>query len=127
MPALCKFNYCDRCELIQPPRAHHCPICSCCVLRSDHHCFWMGNCIGLYNHKYFILYLIYTTLTCLYIPLIFTKFLKLTSIELLDMILDEPSVVVVIFTCFAIALCLAILLIINLRLLSINQTTIELS
>jgi hypothetical protein len=28
----------------------------------DHHCPWTGNCIGQYNHKYFILFLLYATL-----------------------------------------------------------------
>ncbi len=39
-------RYCTRCNLEQPLRSKHCRKCGFCVATYDHHCPWIGNCIG---------------------------------------------------------------------------------
>lgn len=61
-----ELRFCKKCQARKPDRAHHCSTCRRCVLKMDHHCPWLATCIGLRNHKAFLLFLIYTTLFCLY-------------------------------------------------------------
>jgi palmitoyltransferase len=51
-------THCKKCG-VRPERAHHCNVCDVCVLRMDHHCPWINNCVGLGNHKVFLLLAIY--------------------------------------------------------------------
>lgn len=60
-------RHCKWCLMYKPDRAHHCRVCKRCVLRMDHHCPWVYNCIGFRNYKYFFLLLVYAALDCHYI------------------------------------------------------------
>jgi len=48
------WRYCDLCSVYQPPNAVHCPDCNACIVGYDHHCPWMGTCIGKENIKSFV-------------------------------------------------------------------------
>ena len=61
-----KFNmkersYCEPCGWAIPLRAIHCRTCEKCVRRYDHHCPWLGNCVGERNYRFFYLYVIFQT------------------------------------------------------------------
>lgn len=49
---------------LKPYRAHHCKVCDRCVLKMDHHCVFLAQCIGHFNYKYFCLFVVYAILSC---------------------------------------------------------------
>lgn len=59
------WSLCNKCESYRPLRAHHCRICNRCINKMDHHCPWIGNCVGQDNQRSFVQFLVYLLLTSL--------------------------------------------------------------
>ncbi|XP_031783588.1 palmitoyltransferase ZDHHC15B isoform X1 [Nasonia vitripennis] len=62
-----EIRFCEQCQVVKPDRAHHCSVCGTCVLKMDHHCPWVNNCVGFHNYKFFMLFLAYALLYCIFI------------------------------------------------------------
>jgi len=59
-----QLQWCDVCQGYKAPRAHHCRKCGRCVLKMDHHCPWINNCVGHYNHGHFAAFLASAVIGC---------------------------------------------------------------
>ena len=70
----CNVVLCGYCIRWKPERCHHCRKCNKCVLKMDHHCPWLVNCVGFNNYKYFVLSIIYGSVNTILITLTYSEY-----------------------------------------------------
>jgi hypothetical protein len=61
--AVSQSGWCTRSHFVKPPRAHFDNVSQRLVLCMDHFCPWVGNTIGFFNRKFFLLLLLYTSIS----------------------------------------------------------------
>ncbi|XP_015177832.1 PREDICTED: palmitoyltransferase ZDHHC5 [Polistes dominula] len=65
-PHVIENGRCHLCNITtNGDRTKHCSICNKCVVRFDHHCKWLNNCIGARNYPLFLACLISAILASL--------------------------------------------------------------
>ncbi|KZC09863.1 PREDICTED: palmitoyltransferase ZDHHC6 [Dufourea novaeangliae] len=124
------LQYCFVCEGYKAPRTHHCRKCGRCVMKMDHHCPWINNCVGHYNHGHFTAFLASGVGGCSVSTFTLVSWV-MTVLSLKPLSFPPPSVFILILVIVSIGLSIGVVLAVGtllyFQLLAIirNRTEIE--
>ena len=123
--AFIELKYCTVCHIEIPLRAKHCKQCDQCVATHDHHCPWVGTCVGERNRVLFYGFLwsqlSQTLLGFLSCVLILTKIIS----EGKELLLQGAGIAVLGLVCFLISVSLSVLIGLHTYLISKAMTSWE--
>jgi len=120
------IRYCEKCKCVKPDRAHHCSVCGTCVLKMDHHCPWVNNCVCFNTYKFFILFLFYALVYCLYVAGTSAEyFIRFWSENPQEDRISRFHILFLFFVSIMFAISLSALFFYHLYLVSVNKSTLE--
>lgn len=118
-----EVRYCFKEGFVKPTRAHHCRACGTCILKYDHHCPWIGQCVGAHNQKYFVNFLQWAMLFCIWtFGTLLAQVIKVNKEPNGDL---DPQEIVILALSALFLLFTSTLLVPHVRLIILNQTTVE--
>jgi len=119
---------CHGCMVYKPDRVHHCQVCGQCVLRMDHHCPWIANCVGFRNYKFFLLTLVYAVAAMIFLIIsLLPRFLRVFA-PILDMsyfLRRDLPIAICFCLCALLVVVLTVFLCFHLYLTASAMSTIE--
>lgn len=121
------LSYCETCQIIRDVRVFHCNRCNRCILRHDHHCEFVNNCVGKYNHCKFLKFIISAALHSTFIA-VYCLLYMLKHLDSDETFFEAPAKIISIVI-FVIAIVIALSMVFfvfqHIVLISSNVTTSE--